>query len=80
MAEPIGSLCVLRDLDSDEWMVSICQGSGYRYVLRRFDSRDAAAAFAIAERERRMQTPSADASRSIHFPDDCPCHAEALER
>ena len=80
MAEPIGSLCVLRDLDSDDWMVSICQGGGYRYVLRRFDSRDAAAAFAIAERARRAQTPSAGASPSIHFPDDCPCHAEQLER
>ena len=76
MTEPIGSLCVLRDLggDGDEWQVSICQGNGYRYVLRRFDSRDAAAAFAIAERDRRAQTASGGMSLSIHFPDDCPCH------
>ena len=78
MSEPIGSLCVMRDEASDEWLVSICQGNGYRYALRRFRDRDAAAEFAIEERARRTQT-TAGVSLAIHFPEECPCRGDGMK-
>jgi hypothetical protein len=71
MNEPVGSLCVLADEDHKQWTVSICQGGGNKLVLRRFDSQDQAADFAIEERARRQQLN--DGPMTIHFPDDCPC-------
>ena len=74
MSEPIGSLCVLPDEQHVHWLVSICQGGGRKLVLRRFESRDKAAEWAIQERDRRRKLPNgACASLTIHFPDDCPC-------
>ena len=78
MSEPIGSLCVIRDESSNHWLVSICQGNGYRHVLRRFESREDASEYAIEERARRTQTV-AGASMSIHFPNDCPCGGEGMK-
>ena len=74
MSEPIGSLCVLRDESHSHWLVSICQGGGRKLVLRRFESRDKAAEWAIEERARRMD--NARATMIIHFPDDCPCSGD----
>jgi hypothetical protein len=71
MNEPIGSLCVLPDEQHAHWLVSICQGGGHKLVLRRFESRDKAAEWAIEERARRAG--KAGESMTIHFPDDCPC-------
>ena len=72
MNEPIGSLCVLPDEQHAHWLVSICQGGGNKLVLRRFESRDKAAEWAIEERARRAAETNG-ASMTIHFPDDCPC-------
>ena len=75
MSEPIGSLCVLPDEQHDHWLVSICQGGGHKLILRRFESRDKAAEWAIEERARRAKMPDgARQSLTIHFPDDCPCN------
>ena len=71
--EPIGGLCVLADEGHDHWLVSICQGGGRKLVLRRFERKDQAAEWAIAERARRIA--SGEVPCVIHFPDDCPCHA-----
>ena len=71
MNEPVGSLCVLADDDHRQWSVSICKGAGEKEVLRRFDSQDQAAEFAIEERGRRQQL--CNGPMVIHFPDDCPC-------
>jgi hypothetical protein len=73
MSEPIGSLCVLADEDRRHWLVSICQGGGRKLVLRRFESRDKAAEWAIEERGRRIA--KGGTSVTINFPDDCPCTA-----
>lgn len=74
MSEPIGSLCVLPDDQHAHWLVSICQGGGRKLVLRRFESRDKAAEWAIEERARRIKTTNGSSqSLTIHFPDDCPC-------
>jgi hypothetical protein len=76
MSEPIGSLCVLPDESHAHWLVSICQGGGRKLVLRRFESRDKAADWAIEERARRRKNASLDDAANslvIHFPDDCPC-------
>jgi len=72
MSEPIGSLCVLPDERHEHWVVGICQGGGRKLVLRRFESKDKAAEWAIEERGRRCGRD--DMSLTIHFPDDCPCH------
>ena len=73
MSAPIGSLCVLADDSHTHWLVSICQGNGNKLILRRFESRDNAAEWAIEERARRIA--SGEEPRVIHFPDDCPCRA-----
>ena len=75
MSETIGSLCVLPDEHHEHWLVSICQGGGHKLVLRRFESRDKAAEWAIEERSRRMESGE---SPTIHFPDDCPCGGSEL--
>ena len=72
MTEPIGSLCVLADEQHAHWLVSICQGNGRKLVLRRFESKDKAAEWAIEERGRRWGRDGLPLT--IHFPDDCPCH------
>ena len=78
MNEPIGALCVMRDDDASEhWVVSICQGNGYKLVLRRFESQDQAGEFAIEERARRMQIDAGP--MTIHFPDDCPCRGGGMK-
>ena len=75
MTEPIGSLCVLADEQHAHWLVSICQGGGRKLILRRFESRDKAAEWAIEERARRSKLPNGKGQTlTIHFPDDCPCH------
>jgi hypothetical protein len=71
MSDTIGSLCVLPDDTHEHWLVSICQGGGHKLVLRRFESRDQAAEFAIEERARRAE--KGEQFLTIHFPDDCPC-------
>jgi hypothetical protein len=71
MSEPIGSLCVLRDESKQAWLVSICQGGGRKLILRRFETQDKAADWAIEERARRME--KGESPSTIHFPDDCPC-------
>lgn len=71
MNEPIGSLCVLADADHKQWSVAICQGNGQRVIVRRFDSQDQAADFAIDERARRQKIDKTPIS--ILFPDNCPC-------
>ena len=72
--EPIGDLCVLPDATHTHWLVSICRGGGNKEVLRRFESHADATEWAIDERARKMQSPAAGPV-TIHFPDDCPCHA-----
>jgi hypothetical protein len=76
MKEPVGSLCVLPDDSRINWLVSICQGNGYKHVLRRFETRDKAVEWAIDERARRAD--QAGMSLTIHLPDDCPCTGEDL--
>ena len=78
MSEPIGSLCVLPDDQHTHWLVSICEGGGRKLTLRRFESRDKAAEWAIEERDRRRSQPNGTSQTlTIHFPDDCPCHGNA---
>ena len=76
MTGTIGSLCVLPDDAHDHWLVSICQGGGHKLILRRFESRDHAAEWAIEERARRLA--AGEGSPTIHFPDDCPCGGSGL--
>ena len=76
MSEPIGSLCVLKDNSGSAWLVSICQGGGRKLILRRFESQDKAADWAIEERARRIE--KGEATTTIHFPDDCPCNGNDM--
>lgn len=72
MTEPIGDICVIRDENDAQWHVTICRGNGTREQLRAFGTREEAAAFAMAERDRFRKHRSLELM--IHFPDDCPCH------
>lgn len=67
-------VCVLRDEDRDEWMVSLCSGPGTRKLIQRFPTREEAAEFAIAERDRLGVT--GDSCADIQVPDDCPCYLD----
>jgi hypothetical protein len=64
-------LCVLPDQGGSVWTVSLCHGDGTRGPLATFATRDEAAAFALDERQRRVQKDGA--ALTVHFPDDCPC-------
>ena len=77
MNEPIGSLCVLLDDNHTQWIVSICQGQGRKQILRRFESRDKAAEFAMEERARLIRDGQPEVR--IQFPDDCPCIGDGLK-
>ena len=67
-----GDLCVLREGQTNAWLVCLCQGPGKRDVLARFPDPAKAAEYAIAERDRRREWEGLE--RGIHFPDDCPCY------
>ena len=71
MNEPIGDLCVLRDEEGGQWTVCLCRGTGRRDNLKQFKTREDAAAFAAAERDRLRA--EAGFAVDIHYPDDCPC-------
>ena len=72
--KPCGNVCVLRADDLDGWIVSICQGPGTRHQIRRFATKEEAAEFAIAERDR--QRAETGIELSIQMPDDCPCYLD----
>lgn len=72
ITEPIGDICVIRDDDTNKWTVTVCRGAGTREVLRNCASREEAAEFAYAERDRFRRHHSLELA--VHFPDDCPCH------
>ena len=78
MTEPLGSLCVLASADAREWTVAECQGCGERTVLRRFETQDRAAEWALEERARRAKPSGAGATQAVHFPDDCPCRGTGM--
>jgi len=65
-------ICVLRSEDRKGWVVSLCRGGSDRCQLAQFGSREEAAEFAIAERDRRRQETGEEPV--IHLPDDCPCY------
>jgi len=70
--EPIGDICVLREERGNDWTVTICRGQGTRQRIRSFPTREQAAEFACAERDRYRRYRGLELA--IHFPDDCPCH------
>lgn len=67
-------ICVMRSNDHKDWVVSLCQRGAKRCELAQFDSREEAAEFAIAERDRRRAEDGQEAV--IHMPDDCPCYRD----
>jgi hypothetical protein len=73
---PTGSLCVLR-VDENTWTVSLCRAPQERQVLRRFETRAAAAEWALAERARRREAGQGNVT--IHFPESCPCCGTGLK-
>lgn len=72
--QPNGDLCVMREEEGECWSISICRGRKGRQTLAQRPERESAAEFAIAERARRL-LKEAQATLTIHFPDDCPCYA-----
>lgn len=76
--QPIGDVCVLRDEVSQAWTVSICRGGGNRERVGHFATREEAAEFAIAERDRQRAADGRELS--IHFSDDCPCICGSVRR
>ena len=75
-SEPIGDICVIRDDEGNEWSVTLCRGQGTRDHLKSFKTREEAAEFAYAERDRFRKHRGFELM--IHFPDDCPCHCLEL--
>ncbi|GMU21845.1 MAG: hypothetical protein AMXMBFR13_19330 [Phycisphaerae bacterium] len=77
MNEPIGDICVIKDDERPVWTVTICRGNGTRDQLKVFQTREEAAEFALAERDRFRKHRSVELM--VHFPDDCPCHCETAK-
>ncbi len=72
--QPVGDICVLCDGQGGQWSVSICRGLEDPELLGRFENREKAAQFAIAERDRRRELEGVELG--VHFPEDCPCYRE----
>ncbi|HOW70384.1 MAG TPA: hypothetical protein PKY77_07265 [Phycisphaerae bacterium] len=70
-AKPSLGICIMRSLDSDAWTVTLCHGPDRREEIGRFATREEAAEFALAERDRRRDLASLEPC--IEVPDDCPC-------
>lgn len=70
-AKPCLGICIMRSLDRDTWTVTLCRAPGDREEIGRFATREEAAAFALAERDRRREL--VDLEPCIEVPDDCPC-------
>lgn len=63
-------LCILKDLQENGWWVSSCDGRQCER-LERFDTYDAAMAYAIEQRDQRADNGE---NVTVHHPDDCPCY------
>ena len=65
-------ICVIRTDDQKRWRVSLCGGFAARTPLGEFETREEAADFALAERDRRRAKDNVEII--VHLPDDCPCY------
>lgn len=70
--KPSLGICVMRSAEKDNWVVKLCHAPDNREVIGQFATREEAAEFAIAERDRRRDL--AEIEPCIEVPDDCPCH------